>query len=347
LVSESIYTEEHFIVPVVELTKKITDMVTTDRSKFQNNKEYPGNHKKDPSMLSTTSTMDIAPVEFKSKAAENKGDMSIVAKKDVITLPPTTTIMGAIKTMTNKGFRRVPIADAGTKRLEGIITSMDIVNFLGGGSKNLLVEKYYKGNLLAAINADVSEIMERDVAFVASKASISDAVEIMIKRNTGGLPVVDEDSRVCAIFTERDFLDLMADTIDYDSIKNYMSTKVKTVPFDTTIEDAAKIMVSRGFRRLPIAKDGILIGIVTASNIMNFLGSGKAFEKIITGNSHEAFSEPITSLINKDVVWASPEMDLGDAARLMIEKRVGSLPVIDNDVLCGIITERDFLRAVY
>jgi len=329
------------------LTKKRTDMVTADRSRFKNNMEYKSKSKKDPSMISSTSTMDVSPVEFKAKAAEKKGDMSIVAKKDVITLPPTTTIMGAIRTMTNKGFRRVPIADAGTKRLEGIITSMDVVNFLGGGSKNLLVKKYYKGNLLAAINADVSEIMQRDVAFLVSKASIFDAVEMMIQRNTGGLPVVNEDNRVCGIFTERDFLELMADTIDYDSVRNYMSTKVKTVPFDATIEDAAKIMVSKGFRRLPIAKDGILIGIVTASNIMNFLGSGKAFEKIITGNFREAFSEPITSLINKDVVWAPPEMDLGDAARLMIEKKVGCLPVIDNDVLCGIITERDLLKAVY
>nr|WP_300979942.1 CBS domain-containing protein [Methanomethylovorans sp.] len=329
------------------MTKKRTDMVTADRSRFKNNMEYKSKSKKDPSMISSTSTMDVSPVEFKAKAAEKKGDMSIVAKKDVITLPPTTTIMGAIRTMTNKGFRRVPIADAGTKRLEGIITSMDVVNFLGGGSKNLLVKKYYKGNLLAAINADVSEIMQRDVAFLVSKASIFDAVEMMIQRNTGGLPVVNEDNRVCGIFTERDFLELMADTIDYDSVRNYMSTKVKTVPFDATIEDAAKIMVSKGFRRLPIAKDGILIGIVTASNIMNFLGSGKAFEKIITGNFREAFSEPITSLINKDVVWAPPEMDLGDAARLMIEKKVGCLPVIDNDVLCGIITERDLLKAVY
>lgn len=329
------------------MTKKKTDMVTEERLKVQNNTEYRGNHKKNPSMFASTSTMDVAPVEFKAKASERKSDISIVATKDVITLPPTTTIMGAIKTMTHKGFRRVPITDAGTKRLEGIITSMDIVDFLGGGSKNLLVEKYYNENLLAAINADVSEIMQRDVAFLTTKASISDAVEMMIQRNTGGLPVVDEDNRVCAIFTERDFLDLMADTIDYDSIKNHMSTKVKTVPFDTTIEEAAKIMVKKGFRRLPIVKDGILIGIVTASNIMNFLGNGKAFEKLVTGNFHEALNEPITSLINKDVVWAPPEMDLGDAARLMIEKKVGSLPVIDNDILCGIITERDFLRAVY
>ena len=328
------------------MIKKRTDVVTEEISKFQNNTQYRSNHKKDPGMFASTSTMDVSSVEFKSKAAERKNDINAVAKKDVITLPPTTTIMGVIKTMTSKGFRRVPIADAGTKRLEGIITSMDIVNFLGGGSKSLLVENYYKENLLAAINAGVSEIMQRDVAFVTSKASIADAVEMMIQRNTGGLPVVDEDNRVCAIFTERDFLDLMADTIDYDSIKDYMSTKVKTVPFDTTIEEAAKIMVSKGFRRLPIVKDGILIGIVTASNIMNFLGSGKAFEKMVTGNFHEAFSEPITSLITKDVIWASPEMDMGDAARLMIAKKVGSLPVIDNDVLCGIITERDFLRAV-
>lgn len=278
---------------------------------------------------------------------EKKKNIDIFATKDVITLPPTTTIMGAIKTMTHKGFRRIPIADAGTKRLEGIITSMDIVNFLGGGDKYLLVKNFYKDNLLAAINADVSEIMQKNVTFATSKATIESVLELMIKNETGGIPIVDNDNRVYAMFTERDCLDLIAETTNYGSINNYMIKNVKTVQHDLTIKEAAKLMVKNKFRRLPIVKDEILIGIVTASNIMNYLGSGKVFEKLITGNFDEAFNEKISYLIKKDVVRASSDIDLEVAAKLMIEKNVGSLPIIDNDVLYGIITERDFVKAIY
>lgn len=302
--------------------------------------------KNDARMLSTIGTMDVGPVDFKAKISEHEGDIMAVATKDVVTVPPTTTIMGAIKTMTSKKFRRVPITDAGTNRLEGVVTSVDVVDFLGGGSKNLLVEKRFKGNLLAAINADVREIMRHNVLHLNDNASISDALKMMSKERTGGLPILSEDGRVRAICTEKDFVKLVAGIYANKTVGAYMSKKVKTAPSNTTIFNSAKIMVNEGFRRLPIVKDGILIGVVTASDIMNFMGSGDAFNKLITGNIHEAFDAPISSLISKDVVWASSDLDIGKAAEIMIEKNVGSIPIIDDGVLCGIITERDILHSI-
>lgn len=300
----------------------------------------------DAKMLSTTGTMDVGPVNFKAKISEHEGDIMSVATKDVVTVPPTTTIMGAIKTMTNKGFRRVPIADAGTNRLEGVVTSVDIVDFLGGGSKNLLVEKRFKGNLLAAINADVREIMRHNVSHLKEDSNISDALKIMSEEKTGGLPVLSGDGRVRAICTEKDFVKLVAGIHANKSVGEYMSKKVKTAPSDTTIFNSAKIMVNEGFRRLPVVTDSILIGVITASDIMNFMGSGNAFNKLVTGNIHEAFDAPISSLISKDVVWASSDLDIGEAAAIMIEKNVGSIPIIDDGILCGIFTERDILRSI-
>ncbi|AEH59901.1 putative signal transduction protein with CBS domains [Methanosalsum zhilinae DSM 4017] len=302
--------------------------------------------RKDPKMFSSNGLLDVGPVDFDAREAEYVGDIMAVATSDVVTVPPTTTIMGSIKTMTARGFRRVPVTDAGTKRLEGIVTSVDIVDFLGGGDRNLLVEKHYNGNLLAAINAEVREIMQHNVAYVKSDAKIDDVLRIMLEKKTGGLPIVDDNNRVIGICTEKDFLKFIAGVLTNKSTGEYMSTNVTTVTPDTSIGDAAKIMVSKGFRRLPLVRDSVLIGIITASNIVHFLGNGEAFQKLITGNIHEAFNEPVSSLVSKDVVWISSDMDLGEAASLMIEKNVGSLPVFDDGKLCGIITERDFLRAI-
>ncbi len=329
-------------------TRNKISKITQDKMKVQeklnaNDKTIQRN---DLRMLSTTGTMDIGPVNFKAKISEREGDIMAVATKDVVTIPPTTTIMGAIKTMTNKKFRRVPITDAGTNRLEGVVTSVDVIDFLGGGSKNLLVEKRFKGNLLAAINADVREIMRHNVSHLNEDANISDALKMMNEEKTGGLPILTEDGRVCAICTEKDFVKLVAGIYANKSVGEYMTKKVKTTRSNTTIVDAAKIMVDQGFRRLPVVTDSILIGVVTASDIMNFLGSGNAFNKIVTGNIHEAFDAPISSLISKDVVWASSDLDIGEAAATMIEKNVGSIPIIDDGVLCGILTERDVLHSI-
>ncbi len=329
-------------------TRNKISKITQEKMKVQeklnaNDKTIQRN---DSRMLSTTGTMDIGPVNFKDKISEREGDIMAVATKDVVTVPPTTTIMGAIKTMTNKKFRRIPITDAGTNRLEGVVTSVDVIDFLGGGSKNLLVEKRFKGNLLAAINADVREIMRHNVSHLNEDANISDALKMMSEEKTGGLPILTEDGRVCAICTEKDFVKLVAGIYANKSVGEYMTKKVKTTGSDTTIFDAAKIMVDQGFRRLPVVTDSILIGVVTASDIMNFLGSGNAFNKIVTGNIHEAFDAPISSLISKDVVWASSDLDIGEAAATMIGKNVGSIPIIDDGTLCGILTERDILHSI-
>ncbi|WP_445474445.1 CBS domain-containing protein [Methanococcoides methylutens] len=301
--------------------------------------------RKDPKMMDMTGVMDFGPVNSQARASEHEGEIMAIATKEVVTLPPTTTIMGAIKTMTNKGFRRVPITDAGTNRLEGIVTSMDVIDFLGGGDRNLLVENKHKGNLLVAINESVHEIMQNDVAFIKNNAKISEAMEMMLERKVGGIPVVDGEKKVVAICTEKDFVSLVSDVPANKTIGQYMTKKVKTVSPDTKIGEAAKIMIKEGLRRLPLVRDGTLVGLVTASDIMHYLGNGEAFDKIVTGDIHEAFDEPIGSLISKDVVWATSDMDLGKAASLMMENNVGSLPVIDEGTLCGIITERDFLMA--
>ncbi|MCZ7400049.1 MAG: CBS domain-containing protein, partial [Candidatus Methanoperedens sp.] len=107
-----------------------------------------------------------------------------------------------------------------------------------------------------------------------------------------------------------------------------------------------KSMINNGFRRLPVIRDNVLIGIITASDIMRFLGSGDMFNRLVTGNAREVFEVPISTLIRRDVIFTKSDVDLGEAASVMLDKNVGSLPVLEESELKGIITERDFVRAM-
>jgi predicted transcriptional regulator len=289
---------------------------------------------------------NVGPLDFKSRISEHPGDVMTIASRDVVTVPPTMTIIGTVKTMIKHGFRRIPIADPGTNRLLGIVTSVDIVDFLGGGLRNNLIKNRFDGNILAAVNEGIREIMEENVIYLQESDSMKDALNTMLSQNIGGLPIVDGEKRVKGIVSERDFVWMMTDTITNKRVSEYMSTKLVTAPQDMTVGDAAKTMISNGFRRLPVLKEGVLIGILTASDIMRFLGEGEVFEKLVTGNIKEVFDVPIRELIKREVVWSKSGIDLGEAAGIMVRKNVGSLPIIDNGVLKGIITERDFLRAL-
>lgn len=289
---------------------------------------------------------NMAPIDFKSRISEKTGDIMSIASNDVITIPPTMPVIGAVKTMLNHGFRRIPVADAGTNHLKGIITSQDIVDFLGGGQRNLIVKNKFKGNLLAAINGSISEIMETNVISLNVKDSLKDALNIMIKENIGGIPVTDEDGTVKAIVSERDFVFLLSGIVTGKTVEGYMSKKIVTAPSDMSVGAAARSMINNGFRRLPVLRDDVLIGIITASDIMRFLGSGDMFDRLVTGNAREVFQVPVSTLIKRDIIFTKSDVDLGEAANVMLDKDVGSLPVMEDGELKGIITERDFVRAM-
>jgi CBS domain-containing protein len=289
---------------------------------------------------------DRGSLNFKSKLSQHEGDIMMVAKRDVVQIPPTMTIMGAVKTMVKYRFRRLPVSDPGTNRLMGIVTVMDVVNFLGGGDKAQIIENKHRGNLLSAINEEISSIMEEDVITLREGDSIDDVIKMMLLGNLSGFPVVNDESKVIGIVSERDFIGLVANIITGNRVADFMSRDVVSVRPDTKVEDAARVMISNDFRRLPIVHEGVMTGVVTTSDIVNYLGSGEVFEKLVTGNMHEALGVPIKVIAREAPITVEPDLDLGEAADLMIARDVSVLPVVVDGALSGIITERDFLSAL-
>ena len=287
------------------------------------------------------------PVSLKKHSSrKNEGEILRIAKSPVITMSPTTPIYDAIKIMIKEGFRRIPIADPGTKTLEGIITAPDIINYLGGGEKFQIIEKKFAGNIFKAINEPVKIIMTKNVISVKISAKISDAIKLMKEKNVGGLPVIDDERHVRAIITERDIANMFADRISRVKVAELMSKKVVTALSQTTIFEAAKTMTNKGFRRLPLVSDGKLIGIVTVMDILRFFGSGEVFKHLRSGTILQVLNTSVFEIANKDVATINPYADIGEAAKIMRERNIGALPVIEKEKLVGIITERDFFKKI-
>ncbi len=274
-----------------------------------------------------------------------EGEIMTIAKSPVVTMASTTPVYDAIQIMAKEGFRRIPIVDPGTRRLRGIITAADIIDYLGGGRKFQIVQRKYAGNFFKAINEPVRSIMAEKVISAQTSAKISDAMELMKKHKVGGLPVVDEENRVWAIVTERDVTALFAGKMRA-KVTDLMSKKVVTVPHKTSILEAEKTMIKHGFRRLPIVSDDKLMGIATVMDILRFFGSGKVFEHLQSGTIDQVLQMPILEIATKEVAIIEPEADAGEAAKLMRERNVGALPVVKNEKLVGIITERDFFKLI-
>jgi CBS domain-containing protein len=287
------------------------------------------------------------PLDLKSHPPKrHEGEILSVAKSPVIVVSPTTRIYDAIEIMAKRGFRRLPVTDAGTRHLEGIITATDIVDYLGGGKKFEIVQRKFGGNLFKAINEPVRIIMTRKVVSISTLAKISEAIGTLKKANLGGLPVVDANKSVRAIITERDIMNLFSNRISAVQVAQLMSEKVVTALPKTTIFETEKTMIAKGFRRLPIVSDGKVMGILTTMDIIRFFGLGKVFRYLRSGTIIQVLNTPALDIATRQVSIIAPDTDVGKAAKVMREKDIGALPVVKNEKLVGIITERDFFKII-
>jgi CBS domain-containing protein len=277
---------------------------------------------------------------------KHESEILNVAKSEVITMAPTTPIYDAIRIMTREGFRRIPIANPATKALEGIVTATDIIDYLGGGDKFEIIRQKFDGNIFKAINEPIKLIMTQKVVSVKTSTRISGAIELMTKKNLGGLPVVDDDNHIKAIITERDIAILFADRISGASVAQLMSEEVVTALPKTTIFEVERSMVGQGFRRLPIISENKIVGIITTMDIIRFFGSGRVFKYLQSGTIMQVLNTPALEIATKEVSTIEPSADVGQAAKIMKEKDIGAVPVVKNQKLVGIITERDFFKMI-
>ena len=278
-----------------------------------------------------------------------------IASKDVISIPPSKSIKDTAKVMMEHQFRRLPVTDPGSGKVLGIVTVMDILDFFGGGNKFNIIEKKYSDNFLAAINEPVREIMSRDVICLSEKASVNDVVETMLSNQIGALPLVDGDDKLIGIVTERDIALSRAGGMDDRTAQDYMTTKVFNTTPGTPVESACKIMVRNGLRRIPIVGGEAdiskaakkLLGIVTSTDIIRFLNAKEFFDNLSSNAASEILEKTkLSEIMVEDAIVVEPEDTIGEICELFKISNIGGVPVIKDDVVIGIITERDILRAV-
>ncbi len=275
-----------------------------------------------------------------------EGDIMALAKKDVLSIPPSTSIQTASEIMIKHGFRRLPVTDSGSGKLLGIVTAMDILNFLGGGDKFNIIEKKHDDNFLSAINDSVRTIMTTDIVSMDQSASLNEAIEKMLEENIGSIPVLNEKHNIVGIVTERDFALSMAGVLTDEIVKDVMIEDVITTTPGTPIESSTKIMVRNNLRRIPVVSGSELVGIITSTDVLRFIGDKEIYNNMTSNSGLDVLGNPISEIMQPNISIIEPLTRLGDLCELFKEKNIGGAPVVKNNELVGIITERDILNTV-
>ena len=124
----------------------------------------------------------------------------------------------------------------------------------------------------------------------------------------------------------------------YMEVGQFMTTDVFTVRPEDVVDLAASLMDWRHVRHVPVEDDnGCLVGLVSHRTLLRLLGKGAQ-------RDGQAKPVPVKDIMKRDPVSATPGMPTLQAIELMRQNKVGCLPVVDGELLVGIITERDLIR---
>lgn len=125
--------------------------------------------------------------------------------------------------------------------------------------------------------------------------------------------------------------------------RDLMTAPVVTLPSDATIVDAWVLMTRRSFRHLPISSvHGTLVGMVSDRDLIRH-----APDLVIAGIQSTAARRPLADIMSPRVLSATPTTDIREIARVMMDERVGALPILDTDRHpVGIISKQDLLRGL-
>lgn len=120
-------------------------------------------------------------------------------------------------------------------------------------------------------------------------------------------------------------------------------TAVVTIPRDETVEHARTLMARHGIRHLPVLDGKRLAGVITDRDVRSAMVPRTPPAR----GKRQIFVLPPEALVEDvmtaDPVFVTPATDIETAARLLVEHRIGCLPVVDDAQVVGIVTETDIL----
>jgi CBS domain-containing protein len=162
---------------------------------------------------------------------------------------------------------------------------------------NIHAEKAGESTMLDEAIFTAADLMSRDVAVVHPETTLLEAVRIMAERRISGVPVVDDRGVLVGMLSEGDllrwheghnvkqarWLEMLAEGADLSNaflslmrdqrrqVQNLMAPGAVTVTEDAPAREIANLMYTRGIKRVPVLRDGKLVGIVARSDLVRAL----------------------------------------------------------------------------
>lgn len=268
-----------------------------------------------------------------------------VMHHNVVTLSGHQSLSEAVVMMETLQIQRLPVTQ--DNRLVGLITAGDLRRHLPALHEGLSPWAFAH----RAGSVRVSEAMRVPVLSVLADDPLPRAVQTMLERRIGGLPVLDDDQRLVGMLTLTDVLRaaLAAPDPGWGAVREYMSAAIGVTPDTPACEGAARLKVAR-LKVLPVAEAEVLVGVLHEHDLREVVARGEAARgrgDTVMGDHFFLQGMKAGDLMRPPAGVVLASLPLRAALQRMLDAQVHGLPVVsDGTRLLGVLTISDVLRAM-
>lgn len=261
----------------------------------------------------------------------------------VFTVTPETNLKDARRLIAEHKIRVLPVMKE--DKLVGIITKRGLLRL---DLSVLGIETWNSHTDLE--EGKVGDVMTLKPLTVIPDSTVPKAARVMLENKITALPVVTKGSLV-GILTNSDVLRFLITGYPEMSkpvyVKNCMTDEVVTVTRYTSLLESHSLMGTKRIRSLPVVENEKLVGLVTRTDLMSSDPS-----RLASRNNQELslkiLTQDVEKVMTREVLTIRKDVEVIEAARMMVENKIHVLPVLDEkNKIIGILTESDlFLMMV-
>ena len=252
-----------------------------------------------------------------------------VMTKDIITIDKDENLKQVLHLMKKHEITKIPVLEE--KELVGLVTDNIIAYKLGSIRK--------KGVPPSRLHA--SSVTDKNIECVNPETEVKTILEKVGEPGPTML-CVTENTKLLGVITKADLLPLVKSK---KPVKEIANKKIITVSSDDRVIHARRIMIDQNIARLPVLKDGRLVGIISDNEIAFALADLKSSFPL-GRQKHHLEELLVEDVMKKTVIWVQPNVSASEAASIMLKNNIGMLPLIENEKIIGVISRTDLLKII-
>lgn len=247
----------------------------------------------------------------------------------VICVDKDESLKRVLDLMQKYQITKIPVVD--NKRFFGLVTDNVIAYKLGSIRKKSVT----------ASRLHASSVTEKNVMTVSPDDQVKTILKSVGEPGPTMLPVLEKE-KLIGVVTKADLLPLVKSREPLSSI---MQRKLYVIAPEDRVIHARRVMINEGIARLPVVDKNKLVGMLSDIEIaLAFASLKKSFS--LGKQKHQLDELTVREIMRSPVISSTPDSTILEAAKCMTALNVGSLPLLENGRLVGMVTRTDLIRTI-